>query len=127
MQKLKKGFTLIEMMLVVGILALLASIIIPRFNDFTDTTQDAARARQALIVNTKIEEYYNEFGYYPRHMGRWGWSGDGDGVTRTLDIAKRYWPDDTNGTPPASPDGEDWILTRHRNVDEGFWQLTYVE
>ena len=80
-----------------------------------------------MIVNTKIEEYYNEFGYYPRHMGRWGWSGDGDGVTRTLDIAKRYWPDDTNGTPPASPDGEDWILTRHRNVYEGFWQLTYVE
>ena len=123
----QRGFTIIEMLLVISILAFLAAIIIPRFNDFTSTAQEAARSQQAAIINTKIHEYYDEFGYYPSHMGKWGWAGDGPGVARSLDTSKRYWPDGTNGTPPASPDGVGWNMTRHNHATDGMKQLTFVK
>jgi prepilin-type N-terminal cleavage/methylation domain-containing protein len=61
----KKGFTLIELLVVIAILGILALIAIPRITTGTTTAEiNACRANQK-IINTQIEMYYTDNGYYP--------------------------------------------------------------
>ncbi|NLA84161.1 MAG: prepilin-type N-terminal cleavage/methylation domain-containing protein [Clostridiales bacterium] len=61
----KKGFTLIELIVVIAILGILAAIIIPRFTGF----QNKARETQALVVAkqvaTAVDSFYAENSAWP--------------------------------------------------------------
>ena len=61
----KKGFTLIELIVVIAILGILAAIIIPRFTGF----QKKARETQALVyakqVATAVDSFYAENSAWP--------------------------------------------------------------
>lgn len=65
MMRNQKGFTLIELMIVVIILGVLAAILIPRFMG----AQDRARCKAAVADITTIREglglYYVEYGHFP--------------------------------------------------------------
>ncbi|WP_313146326.1 pilin [Stenotrophomonas sp.] len=58
--KNQKGFTLIELMIVVAIIAILAAIAIPQYNDFTARAQMSEAYTLAAGLKTPIAEAYSQ-------------------------------------------------------------------
>lgn len=61
----KKGFTLVELLVVIGIIGLLAAIILPKFTGYTEKAIMKDAVTQARKVYTDITAYYAEKGKYP--------------------------------------------------------------
>ena len=59
------GFTLIELMVVVVILALLAGLIMPRFHGQSDTAKQQAARTQMALLESALKMYKLDNGTYP--------------------------------------------------------------
>ncbi|HUD02706.1 MAG TPA: prepilin-type N-terminal cleavage/methylation domain-containing protein, partial [Candidatus Paceibacterota bacterium] len=61
----KKGFTLIELMVVIAIIGILASIIMVSLSSAQSKGRDAKRVADIRTIQLALEEYYNDNGNYP--------------------------------------------------------------
>ena len=62
---LQKGFTLVEMLVVIAIIAILASIFLVGLQGFRGSAYDARRLSDVTNIQSKLELYYNQHGSYP--------------------------------------------------------------
>jgi type IV pilus assembly protein PilA len=60
-----RGFTLIELMIVVAIVAILAAIAIPAYQDYTIRSRVSECVAAAAACKTSVSEYYANFGAMP--------------------------------------------------------------
>jgi prepilin-type N-terminal cleavage/methylation domain-containing protein len=60
-----RGFTLIELMIVVAIIAILAAIAISQYQDYVIRSEVAEGASLAGGVETSVAEFYNRLGRFP--------------------------------------------------------------
>ena len=60
-----RGFTLVELLIVVIILAVLAAIVVPQFSASTSDARAAALQSNLANIRSAIEFYYQEHGEYP--------------------------------------------------------------
>ena len=63
--QLQKGFTLVELLIVVIILAILAAIVVPQFASSTDDAKLASLDSTLANVRSAIQLYYQQHGKYP--------------------------------------------------------------
>ena len=62
--KMQKGFTLIELMIVVAIIAILAAIAISQYQDYVIRSQVSEGSSLADGVKTAVGEFVNNYGRY---------------------------------------------------------------
>ncbi len=86
----RKGFTLIEMLVVIAIIAVLASLLIPAITRTLGSAKRSRAAADARDIASAVEMFFDDYGYFPVPHSDQGYPG-GSGA------------DDTN-----IPDYETW-------------------
>lgn len=71
-KSMQKGFTLIELMIVVAIIAILAAIAIPAYQDYLIRSQVSEGAVLADGAKTALAEFYSNTGHFPQNNGSAG-------------------------------------------------------
>ena len=66
MKAIQKGFTLIELMIVVAIIGILAAIALPAYQDYTARAQVAEALTLADGQKTAVTEFYADRGVFPK-------------------------------------------------------------
>lgn len=65
MRRITRGFTIIELLVVVSVIGILATIVLIGFNRYQADTRDSQRSSQATILAEGLEKYYDKNGEYP--------------------------------------------------------------
>lgn len=65
MRKTRKGFTLVEILIVVVILGILAAIVIPQFSNASEEAKTSSLASNLQSLRSQIELYKIKEGAYP--------------------------------------------------------------
>ena len=71
MKQIQKGFTLIELMIVVAIIGILAAVAIPQYQDYTVKAKLSKVSGFAQPIKTAIALYYQEVGSFNFATDNW--------------------------------------------------------
>lgn len=63
-----RGFTLVELLVVLAILALLLSLAVPRYFMSVDRAKEQALKQQLTTTRKALDEYYADTGQYPETL-----------------------------------------------------------
>ncbi|EMT8758966.1 pilin [Neisseria gonorrhoeae] len=83
MNTLQKGFTLIELMIVIAIVGILAAVALPAYQDYTARAQVSEAILLAEGQKSAVTEYYLNHGIWPE-------DNDKAGVASASDIKGKY-------------------------------------
>lgn len=84
-KSIQKGFTLIELMIVIAIIGILAAIAIPAYQDYTIRAQASEGITLASSVQIAVADYYAQNGTWPTAM-----TGGGTGLNYTAAPTGNY-------------------------------------
>jgi type IV pilus assembly protein PilA len=65
LKNVQKGFTLIELMIVVAIIGILAAIAIPAYSDYTERAKVSELVTLGSACKASVSEYYQAQGVFP--------------------------------------------------------------
>ena len=65
---MRRGFTLIELMVVMAVIALLVTIVAPRYLMQTDRAREAVLRNNLKETRDAIDKFYTDLGRYPQNL-----------------------------------------------------------
>ena len=113
----RNGFTLVELIVVVSILAILAGALIPRITNRMAQSRDAQRLADIRTIKSAVDQYFVDKGNYPAAhqnsaFGGWDVSQDGDFIPEL--VAAGYLK-----SAPRDPLNDDTYQYRYYVYDKG--------
>jgi len=66
---LRRGFTLVEMLIVIVIIGILVAALVPRFAGSQSQARDTARQSNLSQISTALALYANDYGTFPNSVG----------------------------------------------------------
>jgi len=63
----QKGFTIVELLIVIVIIGILAALVLNTFADSQKRARDTQRTTDISALATQLEVYYNDHGAYPQY------------------------------------------------------------
>jgi type IV pilus assembly protein PilA len=111
MNKMQKGFTLIELMIVVAIIGILAAIAIPSYNNYTKKAKFTEVVQATAAAKTGVEMCANDLNTLT------GCSGGSNGVPQDIAVATKYL---------ASLKTVDGVITAKATSTGGLAGETYI-
>lgn len=83
MKAIQKGFTLIELMIVIAIVGILAAVALPAYQDYTARAQMSEALTLAEGQKSAVVEYYSDNGTFPN-------TNASAGIANSADIKGKY-------------------------------------
>ena len=122
--KIQKGFTLIELMIVVAIIGILAAVAIPQYQDYTVKAKLSKVTGIAAPIKTALALYNQEQGGFPITAAPWTTIGLSAAPSPTNEVSAIAWTGTAN--PVAAGDGIALTLQNIKatTVDTGIITMT---
>ena len=76
-RNVQQGFTLIELMIVIAIVAILVALAVPAYQDYTIRAKVGECINAAAVPKLQISEYYETVGAFPPDLNEAGMTGQG--------------------------------------------------
>ena len=62
---MKRGFTLLELLIVIVIIGVLVGLLVPAFNKLKEQSKRTQARGEAQSIETAVKAYFQEYGYWP--------------------------------------------------------------
>lgn len=109
MQKNEKGFTIIELLVVIVIIGILIALALPNLFSAQARGRDTDRKNELKNVQTKLETYFNDNGNYPA---------DAAAAQADADVSADELSGPRNDAYTYTSDGETYTLTANLENDK---------
>ncbi len=122
----QKGFTLIEILIVIAIIGILAAVIVPRMGGFFSQGEEAAFTGEKNTLQSAVDAYFATSGVERQDLD----GGEGPGLYPTYSGEGGSFPDVGDPAEASNASGPiinmDFLMSANGNYNQGYIREGYI-